>query len=126
MIKRSDHSQRKVEQLAGFSKGYLSQLLAQNLDIKVWHVLAILEVFDLTPTEFFARVYDRAEQPADALDRFVDRSEPLAGDVDEALLRLYHVGLTSLSKMRRRLERCEQAMAQLERRGLVDLGAAER
>ena len=56
MIRRSELSQRQVEEAAGFSRGYLSQLLAQNLDLKVWHLLAILDIFGEAPGDFFRRV----------------------------------------------------------------------
>jgi len=118
MIKRSEFSQRQVEELAGFSKGYLSQLLARNLDLKVWHVLAILDVFQIGPSEFFERLYPGAGRAA-ALESFADRSEPLADDLDKALSNLYRIGVDSIADLRERLERCERAVAELESKGLV-------
>lgn len=112
MIKRSEYSQRRIEELAGFSKGYLSQLLAQNLDIKVWHVLAILEVFDMPPGDLFARVYpEDGDAPSSAHD------DPLA--------RLLRGGVQSLQHLRQRLELCEDAVSQLEGHGLVELGRSD-
>ena len=61
MIERSDLSQRRVEKKAGFSKGYLSRLLAQNFDLKVWHLLAVLDSVDSHPGEFFQRLYPIAD-----------------------------------------------------------------
>lgn len=121
MIKRSEYSQREVEDLAGFSKGYLSQLLARNLDLKVWHVLAILDVFKVGPSEFFERLYPGAGRAA-ALEGFTERSEPLVDDLDKALSTLYRVGAESLGQLRERLERCERAVAELEEKGLLDAG----
>lgn len=118
MIKRSEYSQRQVEEMAGFSKGYLSQLLARNLDLKVWHVLAILDVFKMSPSDFFERLYPGASRAA-ALESFTDRSEPLADDLDKAITNLYRAGSESLSRLRERLERCEQAVAELEEKGLL-------
>lgn len=121
MIKRSEFSQRQVEELAGFSKGYLSQLLARNLDLKVWHVLAILDVFKIGPSEFFERLYPGAGRAA-ALESFSERSEPLVDDLDKALSTLYRVGVESLSQLRERLEACERAVAELESKGLLSVG----
>ncbi len=125
MIKRSEFSQRQVEETAGFSKGYLSQLLARNLDLKVWHVLAILEVFGLSPSEFFERLYPGSSRAA-ALESFTERSEPLVDDLDKALSTLYRVGVESLGQMRERLERCERAVAELESKGLLKAGNDEK
>lgn len=121
MIKRSEYSQRQVEELAGFSKGYLSQLLARNLDLKVWHVLAILDVFQVGPSEFFERLYPGAGRAA-ALESFSERSEPLVDDLDKALSTLYRVGVESLGQLRERLEACERAVAVLEEKGLLSAG----
>lgn len=121
MIKRSEYSQRQVEELAGFSKGYLSQLLARNLDLKVWHVLAILDVFQVGPSEFFERLYPGAGRAA-ALESFSERSEPLVDDLDKALSTLYRVGVESLGQLRERLEACERAVAELEEKGLLSAG----
>ena len=118
MIKRSEYSQRQVEEMAGFSKGYLSQLLARNLDLKVWHVLAILEVFKVSPSEFFERLYPAASRAA-ALESFTDRSEPLVDDLDKAVNNLYRAGSESLNKLRERLQHCEEAIAELKEKGLL-------
>ena len=116
MIRRSELSQRQVEERVGFSRGYLSQLLAQNLDLKVWHLLAILDLFDESPSTFFARL---GMGPArDALSDFA-AAEPLDVELAESLDRLYHVGVGSLARLRRRLERLDEAVGELERRGLV-------
>lgn len=120
MIRRSELSQRRVEELAGFSKGYLSQLLAQNLDLKMWHVLTILGVFDMSPAEFFEGVFPRARSGG-ALESFVDGSQPLAGDIEMSIHQLYRLGVESLTEMRMRLQRCEKAINQLEARGIVHL-----
>lgn len=124
MIRRSDLSQRQVEEEAGFSKGYLSQLLAHNLDLKMWHVLAILEVFDIEPADFFEDVFPRPKRVTlggTALENFVDSSEPLPGDVEAAINQLYRMGVESLQELRMRLGRCEKAVDQLEAHGVVHL-----
>ena len=111
MIERSPLSQRRVEEQVGFSRGYLSQLLAQNLDLKVWHVLAVIDVFGGHPGEFFSKVYPVRRH------ELVDRSSvavPSGQEIDDVLERLYSLGADSLSKLRQRLERCEQSIAEFE------------
>lgn len=120
LIKSSDLSQRKVEARAGFSKGYLSQLLARNLDLKVWHVLAILDALGFDPGEFFGRVYPRKRFRA--LDRFRRSSQPVTEEMDEVLVRLYGYGVESLNDLRGRLERCESAISKLEATNLANRG----
>ncbi|MCP4658838.1 MAG: helix-turn-helix transcriptional regulator [bacterium] len=118
MVKDSELSQRMVEDRAGFSRGYLSQLLARNLDLKLWHVLAILDVLDRNPGEFFSTVYPGSRHPA--LEQFKSRSQPLPPEVDDVLARLYKFGVESLDDLRKRLARCEQAVSQIEAKGYLD------
>ena len=124
MIRRSDLSQRIVEERAGFSKGYLSQLLAHNLDLKMWHVLAILDVFDVQPADFFEDVFPRPKRMTlggQALEDFLAGAEPLPDDIEDSINRLYRLGVESMTELRMRLGRCEKAVDQLEARGMVHL-----
>lgn len=121
-IKRSDLSQRRIEELCGFSKGYLSQLLARNLDLKVWHVLAMLDVLDVTPPDFFLELYPSRQYPA--LEEFRRMARPLSDDTDRLLEGLYQFGVDSLRDLRGRLERCEQAIGQLRGGELAARGGA--
>lgn len=127
LVRFSDLSQRQVEKRAGFSKGYLSQLLGQNLDLKVRHVLAILNALELEPGEFFARVF---RKPASggippSLAGFGEQSEPLTEEMDRWVGRIYRDKSETLDQLRRRLDRCEAAVSQLEERGLVLFDVAE-
>ena len=119
LVRLSDLSQRQVEKQAGFSKGYLSQLLGQNLDLKVWHVFAILNVLDVEPRAFYARVFPgRTGKPASLVD-FQASSEPVPDDLDRLLGRLYRDKADSIEHLRLRMERVEDALGQLESRGLL-------
>ena len=111
LVRRSGLSQRKVEERAGFSKGYLSQLLARNLDLKMWHVLAILDALELNPGLFFLRVYPATRFRA--LESFQRASKPLSQELDEVLVRLYSYGAESLDEFRQRLGRCEQKLEEM-------------
>lgn len=118
LVQVSGLSQREVEERAGFSKGYLSQLLARNLDLKVWHVLAVLDALKHSPGGFFAQVYPARRFPA--LERFQESSRPLSQGMDEVLGRLYEYGVESLNELRGRLTRCERAVTKLEDLGFLE------
>ncbi len=124
LIKQSDLNQRKIEERAGFSRGYLSQLFAENITLKVWHVLAILKVLDQSPADFFCRLYP--SKRLHALEQFRLSSEPMSQELDSKLGRLYNFGVSSLQNFRQRLERCEGAIGQLEAKGLVTLPQKKR
>jgi transcriptional regulator with XRE-family HTH domain len=62
-----DVSNRDVEKKLGLSYGYLSRLFAGTIELKVEHILSVLEVIGLTPAEFFHLAYPRpAGQASDA------------------------------------------------------------
>ncbi|HYN20727.1 MAG TPA: helix-turn-helix transcriptional regulator [Thermoanaerobaculia bacterium] len=58
-----DVSNRDIEKKLGFSYGYLSRLFAGNIELKVDHILQIVEVLGLTPAEFFQLAYPRRPSP---------------------------------------------------------------
>lgn len=117
LIKQSSLSQRKVEEHAGFSRGYLSQLLAANLDLKLVHIIAILDILEVDPGRFFNRLYPDLRSPA--LESFKERSRMRSIDVRRDLDELYDDGLESLQQLRSRLERCENAVDRLEELGIL-------
>ncbi len=114
-------SQRRVEEEAGFSRGYLSLLLARKLEVKVWHLLAVLEVLETHPAELFSKIYpDGRKDPRVESRRAGDKkavllsgTAPSAAEIDEVLQRLYSLGADSLGTLRQRLVRCERAVAEL-------------
>lgn len=115
LLRRLDVSQRQVEQQAGFSRGYLSQLFARNMQLKYWQVIAILRVLDYSPRRFFAELYP---EPYDsALEIFRRRSPPLTEELADSLEKLYPEGLPSVYELQLRVERCETAISELQRRG---------
>ena len=62
-----DVSNRDVEKKLGLSYGYLSRLFAGTIELKIEHILSILDVIGLTPAEFFHLAYPRATgQASDA------------------------------------------------------------
>ena len=63
LIRFSQTNNREIEKRLGFSGGYLSRLLSGKIEIKIQHILAILELIELEPHEFFAMAFpaDRKE-----------------------------------------------------------------
>lgn len=120
LLKEAGMSQRQLEDRAGFSQGYVSQLLGRNLDLKVKHVLAILDVLDQSLGEFFSRAYPDAKKRRRALAGFQRASGPLTEEVNEVLGHLYKYGVESLNELRDRLVRCERSVARIEASGILD------
>lgn len=58
-----DVSNRDIEKQLGLSYGYLSRLFSGAIELKVEHILQILEVIGLTPAEFFQLAYPRRTSP---------------------------------------------------------------
>lgn len=120
LIHVSARTQREIEQIAGFSRGYLSQILGGRAELKLRHLLMILEALDTCPADFFFQLFPRRRnrvlQALDGLRRDSRRFEqPLILD----LARLYGYGIESLEDLERRLERCEDALERLAAAGPV-------
>lgn len=112
--------QRQIEERAAFSRGYLSQLLCGNIDLKFQHLIRILNATDTAPAIFFADLYPAAPAALrSSLQRFRGRSEPFDASLRVQLLRMYGMGLESLADLSERLERCEDAFSELETRGVL-------
>lgn len=77
-IKLSKRSNRDVEKALGLSGGYLSRLFAGVMDLRVEHVLAICQVIDFPPAEFFRASYPLREG-----------EDPRGSKLQQALARLH-------------------------------------
>lgn len=103
LVTDSDLGNRAIEARAGFSPGYLAQLLSGNLELKLSHVLAVVTAVGESPARFFRRLH-----PVAAASGTVDLAE------DRDLARVCGFGIESLSRLRRRLERFEDALGGLD------------
>ena len=121
LIRHSELSQREVEKAAGFSKGYLSQVLGQNLDLKMRHVLKILDVLQVPPGRFFLEVFEPrlGAQAPPSVRAFAAAAPPLEAELQHRLSRLYGHRDDVVDHLGRRLLRCEQALDQLAQQGIL-------
>ena len=85
-IRRRYSSLRKVEQELHQGKGYLSQLLNGNMDLKLKHVFKVLEVIGIEPEEFFLDLYDKSD-PVGAVRDLMTRSRVRA-EIEELKSRM--------------------------------------
>ncbi len=98
----SDLPHRQIEGQAGFSPGYLSQVLAGKIELKLVHIFALLEALDRSPAMLFQSLYgEDADQ------------EVIALPDDRDVASVYGIGIESLERLRARLERCEDVLTEL-------------
>jgi transcriptional regulator with XRE-family HTH domain len=116
-------TQRQIEHKAGFSKGYLSQILRGHSEIKLSHVLAVIHALDLSPADFFAELFGERRYAASSLRSPSRRPSGEGSRLGLELARLYGIGIESLDDFVQRLEACEGAFRELEDAGYVDLEA---
>jgi len=117
-IRRSKLTQSAIESRIGFSRGYLSQIFTGTVEIKSWHLLAILEVMGLEPSEFFRELFPRHRVPAlESLADMAHRSEE--GSLSYELTRLFASGIETFHDLRDRIERCEEALDEARDLGLI-------
>ncbi|MEM8962168.1 MAG: helix-turn-helix transcriptional regulator [Acidobacteriota bacterium] len=108
LIEASEYSQRRLELQLGFGRGQLSRLLSGKVALKYHHLVAMLTVLGIEPARFFAGVYPPVWD------------QPRHGSEDQQLRRLVGIGLVVLDEVERRLLRCEAALDELARRGLIE------
>lgn len=103
LVLDTDLPHRTIEHRAGLSPGYLAQLFAGNVDLKMAHVLGVLDAIGLPAASFF-----RALHPVPSAVRGVDLP------ADEELASVYGFGIESLERLRERLEHFEDALGGLD------------
>ncbi len=90
LVRDSDSTQRAIEEANGFTRGYLSQVLQGHVTLTARHVLGILLALQVLPGEFFQRIFENRRG-----------------------------GEPTLSEIRERMARYDEAFQQLERKGLL-------
>lgn len=77
-IRLSGVTNRKIERTLEMSQGSLSRLLAGGIELKVKHILKIVEILGLPPGHFFRIAYPEEPQPTSALQAFHKALSPRA------------------------------------------------
>jgi hypothetical protein len=62
-VRMSQLSNREVERRLGWSTGYLSRLFAEDMDLRVEHILDVCRALDFSPGDFFRVVYMKRDNP---------------------------------------------------------------
>ncbi|MEM7349581.1 MAG: helix-turn-helix transcriptional regulator [Acidobacteriota bacterium] len=115
LIQLSKRTQQEIEQRAGFSSGYVSQMLNGHIEIKVRHLLVVLDAIEVRPAELFLQLYPRRrDRASEVLATFKRRSGRFESSLARELARLYGYGIESLEDLEDRLERCEDVLSELD------------
>lgn len=67
LVRTSATNQRQIERDAGWSRGYLSQVLQGHISLTVQHVLTVLHALDTSPDRFFVDLYGSQPAPLDEI-----------------------------------------------------------
>lgn len=113
-------SHREIEQRAGFSRGYLSQILRGKVELKFRHVLIILDAIESSPEELFSELYPYRRGAAELIDSLPAGSRLREQPFVSQLAQLFAFGIEALVDLYERLERCEDALFELGELGLLD------
>lgn len=106
LVRRSGKSMRAVSGDAGWGRDYLSQVLGGNQDMKIKHVLSVLEALGIEPEDFWARLARRRETSSEV-------REPAAayGETEEELV--------TRAELDAVLAKIDRVTAELERQGRI-------
>ncbi len=114
-VEDSDLAHREIESCAGFTSGYLSQLLGGHIDLKLVHIFAIMEAVGRDPGVLFRSLYGASVRTTEQ-----GVAETLNLPEDRDLASVYGIGIESLGNLRARLERCEDVLTDLKDSGFAD------
>ncbi|MCP4654614.1 MAG: hypothetical protein GY856_04245 [bacterium] len=118
LVEDSDIPHSEIERRLAFSRGYLSRLLTGSIDLKLWQLVGILDAIGETPAKFFSELFPR-RPPSQLPTRRKPRTA--AGlTVTRDVVLVYGFGIDAIRDLGRRLERCEKALAELHRSGVLD------
>jgi len=114
LMGHSGLGRRGIEKKAKLSRGCLEQIFARDLEIELADVLAILDVCQQSPGEFFARTYPDSGRPRRLSWKELPAVSKALAEDDEQVVGLPEHGIGSLEDLRERRTRCERAVSRLE------------
>ncbi len=86
VVRMDGLSARQLEEKLGYGAGTVNRLFSGKIELKLRHILLILEVIGISPSQFFREVFPEDERPRsepemasrllDLLERHVPRRSP--------------------------------------------------
>ena len=76
VIRRQGYTQLEIQEILGWGRSYISQLVTRQKSLRVEHVLLILKVVEVDPKDFFSELYVRQEAPGVAAGPAPAAAEP--------------------------------------------------
>ncbi len=110
LIRERGFTQLEVQEVLGWGRNYIGQLLNRQKSLRVDQVLLILNVIDVKPESFFADVYMLTE-PRRPHGRAGQAAASLTDDLDAATPRV---------KLRRLRKQLDGLVSLLEQKALID------
>ncbi len=86
LIQAAGSSEEEMERRLGASQGYLGRLLSGGVELKLRHILSILQVLEIEPAQYFQSLYPSAPAASPAI-------QPGAIEMDALDRRLRGLGL---------------------------------
>ncbi len=105
LIEDSDLRQRDVEDRLGWRRGQLSQILNGHVELRTGQLELLLDALAVDPAGFFRELYPRPRRRQARHRRAAPELK-----VTKDVISVYGCGIDELRDLRRRLERCEEAI----------------
>lgn len=90
-IREKGFTQLEVQEVLGWGRSYISQLLTEQKTLRIEQILLILNVIDVDPADFWAELYQFG-QFSDAPARRSRRPAPFAAEKESMLTDLHRIG----------------------------------
>lgn len=122
LIARSEHTQRDLERQLGLNKGHLSQILGGTIELKLWHVEALLDGLGIEASDFYAEMFPHPRHTPWGLAPEHEAELAAQGKLLPLLLAtLFGFGIETLEAEHRQIEQLEDRLLDLAREQEVDV-----
>lgn len=92
-IRQQGFTQLEVQEVNGWGKSYISQLVTKQKSLRVEHVLMILNVINIDPADFYAEIYQFGPSKRRALRAAQRRSLPPAPNTGDMAKDMRSLGI---------------------------------
>ncbi len=110
LIEDSDTPLLSLERRLAFSRGYLSQILNGYIELKYWHMTAILDELGVAPGEFLAELFPSR----------LPHAGPANLEVSQDMVVVYGIGIETVRELRQRTLECERRLIDLRESGELE------